>query len=196
MRYDETEIARIAHVAFKAARTRRGELCSVDKANVLETMGLWREVVIEVGRDYPDVALSHLYADAAAMALARAPKQFDVIVAPNLFGDILSDEAAVIGGSIGMLPSASVGEGRKGLYEPIHGSAPDIAGQDIANPLGTILSVAMMLRLTFRLDDAAARIEAAVRSVLAAGLRTRDIAEPGMRVVGTKAMGEAVAAAL
>jgi 3-isopropylmalate dehydrogenase len=196
MRYTEAEIARVAHVAFRAARQRRKKLCSVDKANVLETMALWREVVTEVGREYPDVALRHLYMDAAAMALVQAPAQFDVIVCGNLFGDILSDEAAVLGGSIGMLPSASLGEGRKGLYEPIHGSAPDIAGKDIANPIGTILSAAMMLRLTFDLEEPAARIEAAVDSVLKRGLRTRDIATPGTTVVGTRAMGHAILEAL
>lgn len=194
MRYDEHEIARIARSGFEAARSRRGRLCSVDKANVLETGELWREVVEEVARDYPDVALSHLYIDAAAMTLVRSPKAFDVIVTSNLFGDILSDEAAMLTGSIGMLPSASLGKGRKGLYEPVHGCAPDIAGKDIANPLATILSAAMMLRLSFGLEDAAQRIETAVRKVLANGYRTHDIAEPGAHVIGTTAMGDAVAA--
>ena len=196
MYYTEDEIARIARVGFETARRRRGKLCSVDKANVLETMHLWREVVTEVGREYPDVELSHLYVDAAAMALLRAPTRFDVIVTGNVFGDILSDAAAMLTGSIGMLPSASIGYDRKGLYEPVHGSAPDIAGQDVANPLAAILSAAMMLRHSF--DDAAgaARIEAAVRAVLAEGYRTPDIHEPGSTKVGTVAMGEAVVAAL
>ena len=179
MRYSEDEIARIAHVGFRAAQRRRRKLCSVDKANVLETMQLWREVVMEVGRDYPDVALSHLYVDAAAMMLIRAPKQFDVIVTGNVFGDILSDAAAMLTGSIGMLPSASLGDagadGRHalGLYEPVHGSAPDIAGQDIANPLASILSTAMMLRHSLDLPDEAARVEQAVRQVLADGCAPR-----------------------
>ncbi|MFC7398506.1 3-isopropylmalate dehydrogenase [Chelatococcus sp. GCM10030263] len=196
MRYKESEIARIAHVAFRVARGRSRKLCSVDKANVLETMVLWRQVVTEIGKQYPDVALTHMYVDAAAMALVRAPKDFDVILTGNMFGDILSDEAAMLTGSIGMLPSASLGEGKKGLYEPIHGSAPDIAGRNIANPLATILSAAMMLRYSFDLPDAADQIEQAVRRVLAAGLRTADIAEPGTTVVGTREMGDAVAAAL
>jgi 3-isopropylmalate dehydrogenase len=196
MRYSESEIARVGHAAFRAARSRRHKVCSVDKANVLETMALWREVMTEVGLEYPDVELTHMLADAAAMALARAPKQFDVIVTGNLFGDILSDEAAMLTGSIGMVPSASMGEGRKGLYEPIHGSAPDIAGKDIANPLAMILSAGMMLRHSFDLAAEADRVENAVRKVLAAGLRTRDIAEPGMKTVGTAEMGAAVVAAL
>jgi 3-isopropylmalate dehydrogenase len=196
MRYSEPEIERIAHVGFKAARGRRRKLCSVDKANVLETMVLWRETVARVGREYPDVELRHLYVDAASMELLRAPKQFDLILAPNMFGDILSDAAAMLTGSIGMLPSASVGDGTKGLYEPVHGSAPDIAGKGIANPLAAILSGAMLLRHSFgRLEDAA-RIERAVRSVLARGLRTRDILQPGTVEVGTAAMGDAVLAAL
>jgi 3-isopropylmalate dehydrogenase len=195
-RYDEHEIRRIARAGFEAARKRRGKLCSVDKANVLEVSELWRDVVEEVATEFPDVELSHLYVDAAAMMLVRQPKSFDVIVTGNLFGDILSDEAAMLTGSIGMLPSASIGTGRKGLFEPVHGCAPDIAGQDVANPLAAILSAAMMLRLTFGLEGPAARIERAVRDVLASGLRTRDIAEPGTRIVGTRAMGEAVAAAL
>ncbi|HLI13776.1 MAG TPA: 3-isopropylmalate dehydrogenase [Alphaproteobacteria bacterium] len=196
MRYRESEIARIAHVAFRTARKRRRKVCSVDKANVLETMELWREVVTEVGREYPDVELTHLYVDAAAMSLLRSPTQFDVIVTGNLFGDILSDEAAMLSGSIGMLPSASIGAGVRGLYEPVHGCAPDIAGKDIANPLAMILSVALMLRHSFDLDEHAARVEGAVRSVLAAGYRTADIEEPGTRRVGTSEMGDAVVAAL
>jgi 3-isopropylmalate dehydrogenase len=196
MRYSEPEIERIAHAGFRMARKRRRKLCSVDKANVLETMALWREVVTRVGLDYPDVALSHLYVDACAMSLLRDPRQFDVIVTGNVFGDILSDEAAMLTGSIGMLPSASLGEGTLGLYEPVHGSAPDIAGQDKANPLAAILSAAMMLRHSFGLDDAAERVEHAVRRVLADGLRTGDIHEAGTQLVGTEAMGNAVAAAV
>jgi 3-isopropylmalate dehydrogenase len=196
MRYSETEIRRIARVGFETARQRSRKLCSVDKANVLDTSILWRDVVTATGRDYPDVALSHMYVDNAAMQLVRNPRQFDVIVTGNLFGDILSDEASMLAGSIGMLPSASLDERQKGLYEPIHGSAPDIAGQDKANPLATILSLAMMFRYTFGRDDVAARIEEAVRAVLASGLRTRDIAQPGEKVVGTRAMGDAVVDAL
>jgi len=188
-------------VAFRAARGRRRKLCSVDKANVLETMQLWRETVAKVGREYPDVELRHLYVDAASMELLRSPKQFDVVLAPNMFGDILSDAAAMLTGSIGMLPSASLGEestgsGNKGLYEPVHGSAPDIAGRDIANPIAAILSAAMLLRHSFGLNEDAARIEAAVRSVLAAGCRTADIMQPGGRLLGTAGMGDAVVAAL
>ena len=196
MRYTEPEIERIAHVGFKAARERSRKLCSVDKANVLETMVLWRETVTRVGQEYPDVELRHLYVDAASMELLRAPKQFDVILAPNMFGDILSDAAAMLTGSIGMLPSASIGEGNKGLYEPVHGSAPDIAGKDIANPLAAILSAAMLLRHSFGRREDAARIERAVRVVLARGCRTRDILQPGTEKVGTCAMGDAVLAAL
>ena len=196
MRYTEPEIERIAHVGFKAARGRRKKLCSVDKANVLETMVLWRETVTRVGREYPDVELRHLFVDAASMELLRAPKQFDLILAPNMFGDILSDAAAMLTGSIGMLPSASVGEGNKGLYEPVHGSAPDIAGKDIANPLAAILSAAMLLRHSFGRGEDAARIERAVRAVLAKGYRTADIFQPGHEKVGTAAMGSAVLAAL
>jgi 3-isopropylmalate dehydrogenase len=196
MRYTESEIARIGHVAFKAARGRRRKLCSIDKANVLETMALWREVMTEVGRDYPDVELTHMYVDAAAMTLVRAPRTFDVMVTPNLFGDILSDQAAMLTGSIGMLPSASLGASTQGLYEPVHGSAPDIAGRGIANPLATILSVAMMLRHSFARADLAERVEGAVRQVLAEGWRTADIAEPGRKVIGTREMGERVVAAL
>ena len=196
MRYSESEIRRVAKVAFEAARKRGKRLCSVDKSNVLDTMQLWREVVIAVGEDYPDVELSHQYVDNAAMQLLKNPKQFDVIVTGNMFGDILSDEASMLTGSIGMLPSASLNERNFGLYEPIHGSAPDIAGRNIANPLATILSAAMMLRYSFGLGDEADRIEAAVRKVLASGVRTGDIAEPGTTPVGTREMGDAVVAAL
>ena len=196
MLYSVPEIERIARVGFETARRRAHRLCSVDKANVLDTSILWREVVTRVGRDYPDVALSHMYVDNAAMQLVRAPKQFDVIVTGNIFGDILSDEASMLAGSIGMLPSASLDANQKGLYEPIHGSAPDIAGQDQANPLATILSLAMMFRYTFGKADVAARIEGAVRKVLGQGVRTGDIAGPGERVVGTRAMGDAVVAAM
>ena len=196
MRYSEPEIERIAHVGFKTARERRRKLCSVDKANVLETMQLWRETVARVGKEYPDIELRHLFVDAASMELLRAPKQFDVIVAPNMFGDILSDAAAMLTGSIGMLPSASIGEGNKGLYEPVHGSAPDIAGKDIANPLAAILSAAMLLRHSFDRGKDATRIEQAVRAVLASGYRTADILQQGMKRVGTAAMGDAVVAAL
>ncbi len=196
MRYTEPEIERIAHVGFKAARGRRKKLCSVDKANVLETMVLWRETVAKVAKQYPDVELRNLYVDAASMELLRAPKQFDLILAPNMFGDILSDAAAMLTGSIGMLPSASIGDGNKGLYEPVHGSAPDIAGKDIANPLAAILSAAMLLRHSFGRDDDARRIEKAVRAVLAQGGRTADIMQPGMKKLGTAAMGDAVVAAL
>lgn len=196
MRYTEDEIARIAHVGFKAARRRKRKLCSVDKANVLETMHLWREVVTEVGREYPDVELTHMFVDAASMVLMRDPTRFDIILTGNMFGDILSDAAAMLTGSIGMLPSASLGAGTLGLYEPIHGCAPDIAGKDIANPLAAILSAAMMLRHSLGQEQAAARIESAVRAVLAEGYRTIDIEEPGTRRVGTRAMGDAVADAV
>lgn len=192
MIYSETEIRRIAHVAFQAAQKRNRSLCSVDKMNVLECTQLWRDVVDEVSKDYLDVTLSHMLVDNAAMQLVRNPRQFDVLVTGNMFGDILSDEASMLTGSIGMLPSASLDSNNKGLYEPIHGSAPDIAGQDVANPLATILSVAMMLRYTFNLEDAAQRIENAVRKVLAQGLRTRDIAGDGLQILGTRAMGDAV----
>ncbi len=194
--YSESEIRRIAHVAFQAAQKRNKRLCSVDKANVLEATVLWREVVTEVAEQYPDVALSHLYVDNAAMQLVRAPKQFDVIVTGNMFGDILSDVAAMLTGSIGMLPSASLDCNNKGLYEPVHGSAPDIAGQDIANPLATIISVAMMYRYTFGRDDVAQAIESAVVSVLSSGARTADIVAEGDETIGTVQMGAAVAAAL
>jgi 3-isopropylmalate dehydrogenase len=196
MIYSETEIRRIGRVAFEAARKRRRHLCSVDKMNVLETTQLWRDVITELAAQYPDVTLTHMLVDNAAMQLVRAPKQFDVIVTGNMFGDILSDEAAMLTGSIGMLPSASLDESGKGLYEPSHGSAPDIAGQGVANPLATILSAAMMLRYSFSWEEAAQRIEQAVQRVLAQGLRTRDIARAGDTVVGTAAMGDAVVAAL
>jgi 3-isopropylmalate dehydrogenase len=196
MHYAVHEIERIARVGFEAARKRACRLTSVDKANVLDTSILWREVVTRVARDYPDVELSHMYVDNAAMQLVRNPKQFDVVVTGNLFGDILSDEASMLVGSIGMLPSASLDANGKGLYEPIHGSAPDIAGQNKANPLATILSVAMMFRYTFAREDIARRIESAVRGVLAQGLRTGDIALPGERAIGTREMGDAVVAAL
>ena len=196
MLYSEAEIRRIAHVGFQTARKRRRKLCSVDKANVLDTSILWREVVTEVGKDYPDVELSHMYVDNAAMQLVRAPRQFDVIVTGNMFGDILSDEASMLTGSIGMLPSASLDANGKGLYEPIHGSAPDIAGKDVANPLATILSAAMLLRYTSNQEQAAGRIERAVKAVLGQGLRTGDIYTEGCRRVGTREMGDAVVAAL
>lgn len=194
--YSDFEIERIARTAFKAAQLRNKKLCSVDKANVLESSQLWREVVLRVAADYPDVELSHLYVDNAAMQLVRAPKQFDVIVTGNLFGDILSDIAAQLTGSIGMLPSASMNEKGQGLYEPIHGSAPDITGKGVANPLATILSLAMLLRYSLKRGDLANQIEAAVQKVLASGLRTGDIAAPGEARVGTLAMGDAVVAAL
>jgi 3-isopropylmalate dehydrogenase len=196
MRYSVPEIERIAHVGFKTARERRRKLCSVDKANVLETMQLWRETVLRVGKEYPDVELTTLFVDAASMQLIRAPKQFDVVVTPNMFGDILSDAAAMLTGSIGMLPSASLGEGNKGLYEPVHGSAPDIEGRNIANPIAAILSAAMLLRHSFGRGNDAARIEAAIRKVLRDGYRTADIRQPGTRQVGTREMGDAVLAAL
>jgi 3-isopropylmalate dehydrogenase len=194
--YSESEIRRIAHVAFQLAQQRNKKLLSVDKANVLEVTELWKQVVTEIAPEYPDVELSHMYVDNAAMQLVRRPKQFDVIVTGNLFGDILSDEAAMLTGSIGMLPSASLDQHKKGMYEPCHGSAPDIAGQGVANPLATILSVAMMLRYTFKADAAALAIEAAVGRVLDQGLRTPDIYSEGTTKVGTQAMGEAVVNAL
>jgi 3-isopropylmalate dehydrogenase len=194
--YNETEIRRIARVAFEAAQKRGRKLCSVDKANVLEVTVLWREIVQDMAKDYPDVTLSHMYVDNAAMQLVRAPKQFDVIVTGNMFGDILSDAAAMLTGSIGMLPSASLDANNKGMYEPCHGSAPDIAGQGIANPLATILSVAMMLRYSLGEFGAAERIEMAVNRVLDRNLRTGDIMSEGMTRVNTKEMGDAVVAAL
>ncbi len=196
MHYSVPEVERIAHVAFQAAQKRSKRLCSVDKENVLETSRLWREVVTRIGQQYPDVALSHMYVDNAAMQLVKNPKQFDVIVTGNIFGDILSDEASMLAGSIGMLPSASLDANNKGLYEPIHGSAPDIAGQGKANPLATILSVGMMFKYTFDRADLSDRIDAAVQQVLRSGLRTGDIAQAGEKVIGTVEMGDAVVAAL
>ncbi|MBI4740322.1 MAG: 3-isopropylmalate dehydrogenase [Betaproteobacteria bacterium] len=196
MHYTESEIRRIVRVAFEAARKRNKKLCSVDKMNVLETTQLWRDVASETAPEFPDVQLSHMLVDNAAMQLVRNPKQFDVMVTGNMFGDILSDEASMLTGSIGMLPSASLDANNKGLYEPSHGSAPDIAGQNIANPLATILSAAMMMRYTFAREDAALRIENAVKKVLAQGYRTADIYEAGTRKIGTKEMGDTVLAAL
>ncbi|MBI2800540.1 MAG: 3-isopropylmalate dehydrogenase [Gammaproteobacteria bacterium] len=196
MIYSETEIRRIAHSAFGIAEKRQRRLCSVDKANVLETTELWREVVTEVARDYPRVSVTHMYVDNAAMQLVRAPKQFDVIVTGNLFGDILSDLASMLTGSIGMLPSASLDANNKGMFEPIHGSAPDIAGRDLANPLATILSVAMLLRYSLNQAAQAERVEQAVASVLKAGLRTADLATPGTTTIGTRQMGREVLNAL
>ena len=201
MIYSESEISRVAHVGFQIAMKRAGEngigkVCSVDKANVLDTSMLWREIVTAVAKEYPTVELSHMYVDNAAMQLVRAPKQFDVILTGNIFGDILSDEASMLTGSIGMLPSASLDANNKGLYEPCHGSAPDIAGKNIANPLATILSLAMMMRYTFARADIAQRIESSVRKTLQRGLRTADIAEAGMEKIGTDAMGDAVVATL
>ncbi|MDR0251439.1 MAG: 3-isopropylmalate dehydrogenase [Burkholderiales bacterium] len=196
MVYSESEIRRIAKVAFEAARKRNKRVCSVDKMNVLETTQLWRDVVIEAAKDYPDVELSHMLVDNSAMQLVRNPKQFDVIVTGNMFGDILSDEVSMLTGSIGMLPSASLDENGKGMYEPIHGSAPDIAGKNLANPLATILSTAMMLRYSLNHEAAAQRVEAAVSRVLDDGVRTADIWEEGMKKVGTREMGDAVVAAL
>ncbi len=196
MRYSEPEVERIAHVAFQAAQKRNKRVCSVDKSNVLETSQLWREVMTRIAKEYPDVELSHMYVDNAAMQLVKAPKAFDVVVTGNLFGDILSDEASMLTGSIGMLPSASLDKNNKGLYEPSHGSAPDIAGKGIANPLATILSAAMMLRYSLGKAEQADRIEAAVQKVLSQGYRTGDIKTAGCQLVGTKEMGEAVLKAL
>jgi 3-isopropylmalate dehydrogenase len=196
MRYSEPEIRRIAHVAFQAARKRHKKVTSVDKANVLETFQFWKDVVTEVHKEYPDIELEHMYVDNAAMQLVKAPKKFDVLFTGNLFGDILSDEAAMLTGSIGMLPSASLNADNRGLYEPSHGSAPDIAGKGVANPLATILSAAMMLRYSLNRPEQADRIEHAVKSVLAQGLRTADIYEAGTSKVGTSQMGDAVVAAL
>jgi len=189
MRYSEPEVERIAHVAFQAAQKRHKRVCSVDKANVLETSQLWKEVMTRIGKEYPDVELSHMYVDNAAMQLVKAPKAFDVVVTGNLFGDILSDEAAMLTGSIGMLPSASLDKNNKGLYEPSHGSAPDIAGKGVANPLATILSAAMMLRYSLGKAEQADRIEQAVQKVLAQGFRTGDIKTEGCKLVGTREMG-------
>lgn len=196
MVYDEEEIRRVAHWGFRAARARRGELCSVDKMNVLEATQLWRDVVVEVSQEYPDVKLSHMLVDNAAMQLVRNPRQFDVIVTGNMFGDILSDEASMLTGSIGLLPSASLNASGLGLFEPIHGSAPDIAGKGVANPLAQILSAAMMFKYSLGRDDLASRIEAAVDTALEQGVRTGDIAAAGQKRVGTRAMGDAVVAAL
>jgi 3-isopropylmalate dehydrogenase len=196
MVYKESEIRRIGRVGFEIARKRGRKLCSVDKMNVLETTQLWRDVMVEVAKGYPDVELTHILVDNCAMQLVRNPKQFDVLVTGNMFGDILSDEASMLTGSIGMLPSASLDANNKGLYEPIHGSAPDIAGKGVANPLAMMLSLAMMLRYTFGQAEAANRVENAVRKVLAHGLRTGDIQQAGMRLVGTKEMGAAVVAAM
>jgi 3-isopropylmalate dehydrogenase len=196
MRYSEPEVERIAHVAFQAAQKRNKRVCSVDKSNVLETSQLWREVMTRIAKEYPDVELSHMYVDNAAMQLVKAPKAFDVVVTGNLFGDILSDEASMLTGSIGMLPSASLDKNNNGLYEPSHGSAPDIAGKGIANPLATILSAAMMLRYSLGKAEQADRIEAAVQKVLSQGYRTGDIKTAGCQLVGTKEMGEAVLKAL
>jgi len=196
MRYSRPEIERIAHVAFQAALKRNKKLTSVDKANVLETFQFWKDVVTEVHAQYPDVELQHMYVDNAAMQLVKAPKAFDVVVTGNMFGDILSDEAAMLTGSIGMLPSASLDKNNKGLYEPSHGSAPDIAGKGVANPLATILSAAMMLRYSLQQAAAADRIESAVQAVLSAGLRTADIWSAGTTKVGTREMGDAVVAAI
>jgi 3-isopropylmalate dehydrogenase len=196
MRYNESEIKRIGRVAFEIAMKRNKKVCSVDKANVLETTELWRQVMIELSKDYPEVELSHMYVDNAAMQLIRAPKQFDVMVTGNIFGDILSDEASMLTGSIGMLPSASLDANNKGMYEPSHGSAPDIAGKNIANPLATILSVAMMLRYTFNDEANAVRIESAVKKALSDGFRTADIYTEGTKKVSCSEMGEAVVSAL
>ncbi|OYT86533.1 MAG: 3-isopropylmalate dehydrogenase [Burkholderiales bacterium PBB6] len=196
MRYSRPEIERIAHVAFQAARKRSKKVTSVDKANVLETFQFWKDVVTEVHKEYPDVELEHMYVDNAAMQLVKAPKKFDVLFTGNMFGDILSDEASMLTGSIGMLPSASLNAKGQGLYEPSHGSAPDIAGKGVANPLATILSAAMMLRFSLQQPEAADRIESAVKSVLAAGYRTPDIWSEGTQKVGTREMGDAVVAAI
>ncbi|MDM0052136.1 3-isopropylmalate dehydrogenase [Variovorax sp. J22R115] len=196
MRYSRPEVERIAHVAFQAARKRSKRVTSVDKANVLETFQFWKDIVTEVGKEYPDVELDHMYVDNAAMQLVKAPKKFDVVVTGNMFGDILSDEAAMLTGSIGMLPSASLNSSNQGLYEPSHGSAPDIAGKGVANPLATILSAAMMLRFSLNQPQAADRIESAVKHVLAQGLRTADIWSAGTTKVGTREMGDAVVAAI
>lgn len=192
MRYSESEIRRISHIAFNIANKRSKKLCSVDKANVLEATELWRQIIIEVASEYPEVELTHMYVDNAAMQLVKEPKQFDVIVTGNIFGDILSDQASMLTGSIGMLPSASLDENKKGMYEPSHGSAPDIAGKDIANPLATILSLSMMFKYTFNDDDKALKIEKAVRSVLNKGFRTQDIQSADTKIVGCEEMGDKV----
>jgi 3-isopropylmalate dehydrogenase len=194
--YTEPEIVRIAKVAFEVAGKRNKKVCSVDKANVLECTGLWREVVTDVHKEYSDIELSHMYVDNCAMQLVRWPKQFDVIVTTNMFGDILSDQASMLTGSIGMLPSASLGEGKEAMYEPIHGSAPDIAGQDLANPLATILSVGMMFKYSLNREDVHDAIESVVEQVLDDGIRTRDIMSEGMKEVGCSEMGDRVVAAL
>jgi len=196
MRYSESEIRRIAHVAFQIAMKRSKKLCSVDKANVLEATELWRQIMIEISKEYPKIELTHMYVDNAAMQLIKNPKQFDVIVTGNIFGDILSDEASMLTGSIGMLPSASLDSNNKGMYEPSHGSAPDIAGKDIANPLATILSLAMMFRYTFNDEKHANKIESAVKKTLSLGYRTADIFSPGDKQVTCSEMGEAVIASL
>ena len=196
MRYSESEIRRIAHVAFQIAMKRSKRLCSVDKANVLETTELWRQIMIEISKEYPKIELTHMYVDNAAMQLIKNPKQFDVMVTGNIFGDILSDEASMLTGSIGMLPSASLDSNNKGMYEPSHGSAPDIAGKDIANPLATILSLAMMFRYTFNDEKHANKIESAVKKALSLGYRTADIFSPGDKRVTCSEMGEAVIASL
>jgi 3-isopropylmalate dehydrogenase len=196
MRYSESEIRRIAHVAFQIAMKRSKKLCSVDKANVLETTELWRQIMIEISKEYPKIELTHMYVDNAAMQLIKNPKQFDVMVTGNIFGDILSDEASMLTGSIGMLPSASLDSNNKGMYEPSHGSAPDIAGKNIANPLATILSLAMMFRYTFNDDKHANKIESAVKKALSLGYRTADIFSPGDKQVTCTEMGEAVIASL
>jgi 3-isopropylmalate dehydrogenase len=192
MRYSRPEVERIARVAFEAARKRSKRVTSLDKANLLETFQFWKDIVTEVHKDYPDIALDHMYVDNAAMQLVKEPKRFDVVVTGNMFGDILSDEASMLTGSIGMLPSASLNASRQGLYEPSHGSAPDIAGKGVANPLATILSAAMMLRFSLNQEEAAVRIENAVKKVLALGLRTGDIYSEGTTRVGTREMGDAV----
>ena len=192
MRYSESEVDRIAEIAFQAAQKRSKKLCSVDKANVLETTELWREIVTHKSEKYPDVTLTHMYVDNAAMQLVRDPKQFDVIVTGNIFGDILSDQASMLTGSIGMLPSASLDQNNKGMYEPSHGSAPDIAGQDVANPIATILSLAMMFKYTFADEKKSQAIENAVRQVLKDGLRTKDISSEGTKMIGCNAMGDAI----
>lgn len=196
MRYTVPEVERIARVAFEAARKRRGKVTSVDKANVLETSQLWRDTVIEVAKEYPDVTLEHMYVDNAAMQLVRAPKALDVVLTGNIFGDILSDEASMLTGSIGMLASASLNDRKQGLFEPSHGSAPDIAGKNIANPIATVLSAAMMLRYSFDMNDEADAIEKAVEKVLADGVRTGDIMSEGCRKVSCSEMGDAIAAAI